>query len=581
MKRVKFLALALTCLVMSSCSSTSGISKTYYVQGLSDHADTQKYVENLIKERTDAVEIEDEEDEAAILSYHQENLRRDIAQAMQAKGYYAADVSYVDGEDGVYSISAGKQATLSSVFVSPKTYLPYMQDVDLHKGDALDAGKILLAQNDLHKAIQKESCAYGLKVSHKAKLDTQTMGADLTFVVDQGQPATLGAITYYGAEDTKRSYIDKIVKWKEGECFRRSTIDKAKDKLLATGLFSRVDIKLPENLKKGGVVPVTFELKERAQRTVKAGLSYYTDEGVKVSAGWEHRNFFGSGEKVNVDANVSKLEQSLDAKFTKPYFMRDDQSLTLKAFIDREDNDAYEELASGVGFGVTRQLNKRLSATLGSDFEITEITEENEESETFGLIKPNASLTYDSRDNSLDPHKGVLLSGGVVPYIDAFGETSPFFKTRGSAQGYYSPINNFVLAGRMKIGSIVGTNTEDIPASERFYAGGGGSVRGFGYQEVGPEDDDGDPAGGRSLFEASTELRYKFTDTLGAVAFVDAGHVGEKVIPVMDDLSLGAGVGARYYTDFGPLRLDVGVPITGKDNTDQNYQIYISIGQAF
>ena len=134
---------------------------------------------------------------------------------------------------------------------------------------------------------------------------------------------------------------------------------------------------------------------------------------------------------------------------------------------------------------------------------------------------------------------------------------------------------------RASVGSIVGSSRSNVPRSKRFFAGGGGSIRGFGYQEAGPEDDSGDPIGGRSLFEASGEFRFKVTDSIGMVAFVDAGNVYETNYPdLSEDLYVGAGLGLRYYTGFGPVRFDVGVPVTERGNADA-FQIYISLGQAF
>ena len=192
---------------------------------------------------------------------------------------------------------------------------------------------------------------------------------------------------------------------------------------------------------------------------------------------------------------------------------------------------------------------------------------------------PN-SLNFDNRDNKLDPRKGWNLKGTIEPFIDALGTSNPFLKTRLYASTYYGFGENTTLATRASVGTIIGAEIDNIPATERFYSGGGGSIRGFGYQKVGPVTND-EPSGGASVIEGSTELRFKLTDKIGAVTFVDAGNVSEEVTPQFSDFSIGAGVGIRYYTSFGPLRFDVATPLTNKENTDQNYQVYISIGQAF
>ncbi len=582
--------LVIICFFLSSCVSdrilfwqNDTLHKDYAVAGIDDHPKVKEYISLLVNDRFSNFKSDENTDIDTALTYHQEIVRRDLIKGMRAKGFYSASISYsdIDDENGVYDIAAGERSLIKSINVYPSSYRNILEKVKLSEGEPLIASDVLATQKLIHKELQKESCAFDLFVSHKALLDRNDKGVKITFNVREGKPATYGDISFAGNDDVRNSFLEKHLTIKGGECFRHDGIEKTRDKILASGLFSRVDIVLPENNHQGGAIPVMFKVKERKQRTIKTGLSYYTDEGVGATAGWEHRNFLGAGEKLNVDLTLSTLEQSLGATLKKPFFMRGDQSLHLSAEIERSDTDAFEEIGFGTGFDISRKLNERLSASVGSKIDISQIKEDNEETKTFGLFSPHTSLIYDSRDDALDPHKGWFLSANFEGFIDVLGEASPFVKSEVGAQTYYEVNKHLVLAGRTKIGTIVGTQTDDIPATERFFSGGGGSVRGFGHQEVGPQESDGDPAGGRSLFEASFETRLKFTDTLGMVAFVDAGHVGDKVFPTFDSLSIGAGVGARYYTDFGPLRFDVGLPVSGDENAEQSFQIYISIGQAF
>lgn len=561
------------------------LHKQYGVLGLDDNPDTKDYVQGIIDNRMATFKVEDDAQKDQALRHYQEVVRQDLMKAMRAKGYYNATISYTEGTDddvqGTYNIQSGEQAIIENITISPKQYAGQLKTIEVMEGQPLFAQNVLDAQKTIRQNLQKESCAFDLHVSHRAYLNRETHKADIQFTVKQGEHATYGDITFEGQNNIRTSHLEKYLTIKRGECFRHDKIVATRDKLLATGLFSKVEISLPENGNEGGAIPVKFIVKERAHRTVKAGLSYYTDEGVGATAGWEHRNFLGAGEKLNVDLTLSALEQSLNAKLNKPFFMRKDQSLTFNAGLSRKTTDAFDELGMKAGIGLSRQLNKRMKVNIGSDINITQIKEDNEETRTFGLFSPNTSFNYDSRDDKLDPRKGWLLYGEAEGFIDTFGEASPFIKTEFGARHYIQAHKRLIWANRVKLGTIAGTETDDLPATERFFAGGGGSVRGFGFQEVGPKESDGDPAGGRSLFEAGTELRLKFTDTLGMVAFVDAGHVGDKVVPTFEDLSVGAGVGARYYTDFGPLRFDIATPVSGKDSDDATLQVYISIGQAF
>ena len=560
----------------------------YTINGIEDDQDTREYLQKILKERVaeDIDYEEDSEDFKRAANAREEIIAGDLVKALKAKGYYDANVEFVDNEEedlqGSYEIVTGEIYTIASLTIEPETHRKNFDTSLIKAGDPLDAQTVLKAQSTLFENIQKDKCYFSLDVEHAVILDENTKTAELTYTAKIGPSATFGPAIFKGQESVKLSYLRKLVTWQEGDCFRQEKIRSLKTKLLETGLFVRADSELPETPDENGIVPVTIQLKERVHRSVKAGVSYYTDEGAGITLGWEHRNFLGSGEKLETELNISQINQSLDVNFTKPFFIRKDQSLEINGALRQQDTDAFEEKALDFGASVKRQFNKRLSANTGVHLSFSEITDD-DGTDTFGLLSfPNA-VTFDNRDNPLDPHKGWQLKAAIEPFYDILGQSDPFTKFEAGARTYLNLIDDpdLVLALRANIGSIVGASTANIPATERFYAGGGGSIRGFGFQKVGPSDDDGDPSGGRSLITGSTELRLKFTDTIGGVAFVDGGSVSENAAVDFDKLSFGAGVGIRYYTDFGPLRFDVAVPLNQKENLDQNYQFYISIGQAF
>jgi translocation and assembly module TamA len=137
-----------------------------------------------------------------------------------------------------------------------------------------------------------------------------------------------------------------------------------------------------------------------------------------------------------------------------------------------------------------------------------------------------------------------------------------------------------VLAGRIGFGSIIGADLEDIPANRRFFAGGGGSVRGFAYKSLGPRLQ-GEPIGGRSLLEASLEARFKVTETIGIVPFVDLGSAFDTSIPTFRErIRVAGGIGLRYYTSFGPIRLDIATPLI-REKGEGDVAVYLGFGQAF
>lgn len=585
MSKFRCFLVVMACIFLSSCKAErlkfwdKSDNGNYNISGVESDERAADYIKKIIREGF-AQEIENKED----IIYLREKVRLDVLKALRAKGYYDSKVKYIDESsgysDGRYDISLGKIVTIASISIVPKKYNNLIDGLSLKIGDPLEAAKVIAVQKSLYNKLQKQSCAFDLDVSQSVILDPQIYKAEIEFDVVQGKDVKFGALEFKGAENIKRDYLAKLTPWEEGACFKHSKLSSVRDKLLGTGLFSRVDMALPDDAKDLEDIPVIIELKERAPRTMRAGLSYYTDKGVGAVFGWEHRNFLGAGERLKADLTLSTLEQSLKANLTKPYFLRDDQNLSVRSFIRRKDTDAFESLSMGGGFSIKRKFSKYLSADLGADMEVTRIDEGDKPSDNFGLFSPMISAVYDSRNDKLDPVKGYLFRVSSKPSIDAFGKSDPFVKNKVTAQSYHKISDKLVLAGRVNIGSITGAGAQNLPASQRFYAGGGGSIRGFGYQEVGPYKN-GDPAGGRSLFESSFEMRFKATKTIGGVAFVDVGQVYDEIIPSFKNLAIGAGVGARYYTDFGPLRFDVGVPLQGNDNSDANFQVYISIGQAF
>lgn len=587
----KRLLLCFATLSCGGCSLTDilkgGVDTEYSLTRNAQDEATSDYLDSILEERiaekiktlSDEPETRERQEE-----YIEQSMSGDLLKALHAKGYYAARVTFSDAPppfSGTYDIEYGPQFIISDITVTPADYLPHLNEELLQPQMPLDAETVLTAQSVLARNIEKGRCYFSLDVRNEVYLDAARAQGKVNFAVDAGKEGNFGTLAFSGNDSVKESYLRKLVKWREGDCFRREKIEDFKTALLQSGLFSRADAILPEAPAADGSIPVTIDLRERAHRSVSAGLTYYSDEGLGGLLGWEHRNFFGSAEKVKAALSLSMLKQSMELNFDKPYFIRKDQNLSVSTVLQRQDTDAYEEFGLSGGIALTRNFTRHLTGSTGVDLTLTRIDDKTDESsKTYGLVSFPQTIAYDTRDDKLDPHKGWNVSGMAEPFFDALGESSPFFKTQITGSGYLALGQSVVFASKLGIGNIWGASIDDIPATERFYAGGGGSVRGFGYQEVGPQKD-GDPSGGSSLVNFSFELRSKFTEKFGGVAFIDGASVTEDSVPGFKNIAIGAGLGARYYTDFGPLRFDVATPLTQKDDLDQNYQIYISIGQAF
>jgi len=588
--KCRALTLLLSTLILSSClGNLSPFSQktNYKISGIDLPPETLAYLEktlenslqeklNYKKESNDFMRAE---------TAREISIATNLLKALKAKGYYGAEVKYIDDDSkslqGNYKIVTGEPYTISSLTITPKEMSTYFDFSIIDKGQTLDAIAVLTAQKKLYESIQSDKCYFSLETNHSVVLDKLSKTATLEYTVNIGPSATFGNTTFQEQDSVKESYLRKLIPWKEGDCFRHEKISALRATLLESGLFARADNKLPQAPDDDGHVPITIQLKERVHRSIKAGLNYYTDEGLSATIGWEHRNVLGAGEKLEAELNLSQINQNLDFNFTKPFFLRNDQNLSINSEIRKQNTDAFEETTIEAGTSLTRRFNKHLSASTALQLSISEI-EDNEDKDTFGLLSFPNSITFDNRNNTLDPRKGWQLRAKLEPFYDILGESDPFTKLEIGARTYIDLVKkpDLILALRADAGSIIGSDTDNIPATQRFFAGGGGSVRGVGFQEIGPFEN-GDPTGGRTLITGATELRLKFTDTLGGVAFIDAGSISDNATPDLSSLSFGAGLGFRYYTDFGPLRFDVALPLNKTENLDQDYQFYISIGQAF
>lgn len=551
-------------------------------------SDLHAYLHDILEDRL-ASAPEEADNDAEVKRrqrYREQSIRRDLVKALHAKGYYDASVQFHENASqalsGIYHIQTGPPYRISDIVYPQGDWDLYIQKLDIRPDDILDAQTVLQQQSQLYREIDKDHCYFDLNVNHAVILNKENKSANLEYMVIAQEKATFGTTSFSGQESVETSYLKKLVPWRQGDCFRRSKIENLRTQLFESGLFSRVETTLPASSDENGLVDIKVNVKERAHRTVRFGLNYYTDTGPGLTAGWEHRNIFGQAEKLSADLTLSTIEQNLKTSLSKPFFVRNDQTLNLSSSIKRQDTDAFEEIGLDIGGNIHRRFTRRLSGSVGGKYNLSRIEEDGRSTNTYGLLSLPGTLTYDSRNDTLDPRQGWYLYGMLSPYFDTLGKSDPFIKMLFNGSTYIdmgkSP--DMVLALRGQMGSIVGTTTENVPATERFYAGGGGSVRGYGFQDVGPMRG-GNPEGGRSVVTGSVELRYKLTEKIGMVTFVDVGSVANTTTPDFHDPAIGVGLGARYYTDFGPIRFDIGVPLTQKKQTDDAFQFYISIGQAF
>jgi translocation and assembly module TamA len=469
--------------------------------------------------------------------------------------------------------------------VSPAGLPRTPEEVGIETGRRARASDIVDAEQRLIRLLGERGHPLARVRSRRNVIDREARTIRSRVVVEPGPLVGFGELRVSGLVDVDEDYVRRIQPWPRGQTWDRRLVDEFRQDLLATRLFSAVALVPATAPDAEGNLPLELTLAEREFRTVGGGLSWGTDEGFELSAFWEHRNYFHSNERLRLETRLGEIEQSFNAYFRKPRFRRRDQSLLVDARIKRLETDAYKESNISGAIGLERELGPIWDGKIGVTAELTDITENRADTSLLLLGLPG-SLIRDSRDDDLDPTEGTRLETVVTPYLATGDDEFVFVVTQVGGSAYLSlnESDRVILAGRARVGSILGESRADIPATKRFYAGGGGSIRGYQYQRVGPLDDENDPLGGRSLLEVGTEIRLRVTERFGLVPFVDGGTVF--VDPDFssdedDTIRWAAGLGVRYYTPIGPLRVDFAVPLNKRDGIDDDFQFYVSIGQAY
>ncbi len=417
---------------------------------------------------------------------------------------------------------------------------------------------------------------------------------DVTLTLDPGRAAHYGPTHVVGSRRTDPAFIAFMADLPEGKPFDPDDIQAGQDRLNRLGIFRSLRIEEADEIAPDGSLPMTVRVEDRKPRTIGIGGTLSTIDGIGVNAFWQHRNLFGRGERLRFDAGVDGLGGSLNPNdydynvgvtYTKPGVWTPDTSFVTSLVASKVNYDTYRERSvtgtAGIsqlfGDSLTGEVFAQISrARYDDDFGIRHFT-------TFGIVGRGA---YDRRNDPLDATRGYYLAAEIQPFYEAeFGNTAVRGTLEGRAYHGFGAEDHVVLAGRAKIGSYVGASIAESPPDLLFFAGGGGSIRGYPYRSIGVETfvppDDTFIAGGKGLFEASGELRYRINKSFGAVGFVDTGFVSEKSsFAGNTSFKTGVGLGVRYYTGIGVLRADLATPLDPASG-DPRVALYIGIGQAF
>lgn len=524
----------------------------------------------------------------------------DAIAVLRSEGYYGyevePDVGDGDPPTAIVRVTPGPRFTLADPqieWIAPAPLEAVQQSGEVVMGLATGApGRavdVINAEGRIVAAVQKRGYADAAAQPREVIVDHADRTVRPTYKIAAGELVHLGGLKIIDDGRSRRGWLESLAPWRPGEVYDPEDVGELERRLLDTGVYDSVTVSLApkDQAEPDGRRPILLSLSDRKPRTIELGASYSTTEGVGADARWTRYNILGRADTLAVLARASNIDSRLGAELTLPHWRRPQQTFKAGGGAYMNRTDAYDETGVGVRADITRRFRKTSYVTLGGSLDYGKV----DEKQVFRVsplgrdlvtIAGLAAGSLDRSDDPLDPKRGWRLEiRGEPTYLVGDGSLGYLkLQSQGTAYLPFGEKARTVLAGRAKIGAMLGGSIPEVPAARRFYAGGGGSVRGYAYQAIGPRYPDNTPEGGISLLETSLELRQKVGERWGVVAFVDAGAVGTNEFPTGDDFSVGVGVGVRYDLGFGPIRADIAVPLD-KRQGDPAFQIYLSIGQSF
>lgn len=526
-----------------------------------------------------------------------------ILGALYAAGHYSGTISIkIDGREAAdiqplnaprqinrvqITVDPGPQFKFSRAELSPKAYRTELP-AGFAKGEPALSGMV-------RTAAQVGIDAWRDVGHAKAKIGDQSLTADhrqalldARLTLAPGPKATFGKLSFSGQKRMKLYRLHKIAGLPEGETYSPEDMRKASERLRRSGVFRSVALTEAETLGPNNTLDVHAQVSEMPLRRLGFGIEATTTEGISLSTSWMHRNLLGGAERLLLEGalthigldNAGGIDWRLGAELERPASFTPDTTARLTlGFEHRTDEDEVLDIF-GFGFGLRHHFSDTLTAKADLKYGIVR-AEAGGVERTYRSLSLPMGATWDRRDNAFDPKRGFWIDAEIMPF-QGFGQTGSGIRAKWDARGYRSAGKRLVFAARLQGGLIEGADIMDVPRDYLFWSGGGGTVRGFGYQSLGVNSPGrGVQIGGTEFLGGSFEVRAKATESIGIVAFADYGRISDSQLTSapLDNWHVGAGLGLRYGTPIGPIRLDIAAPVAGRDG--DGVQFYLGIGQAF
>ncbi|WP_225421070.1 autotransporter assembly complex protein TamA [Sphingomonas parva] len=566
--------------------------------------------------------LEDADGEATNGSQVQQRADEDellAVRLLRSEGYYdATAVSTIEQlpEPGrlrvVLTAVPGQRYSFGQIAITgPETQPPGIarEALPLKSGQPIVAIDVEAAEANVRLRLPQQGYPFAEVGLRDILLDPATRLGDYTLPVEPGPRSSFAGFTTEGDLAFDAEHVGVLARFRRGELFDQRKVDDLREAMIATNLFSTVSA---EPVRTGETAPdgteyVNILVRQDAgpARSLAGSVGYSTGEGFRAEGTWEHRNFFPPEGAIRATAIAGTQEQTVRLQFRRANAGKRDRTVLVQAEAGRRDYAAFRGYTARLHGLISRESTpiwqKKWTWAYGAEIIATNESRIGEPElsigDAFFLAGVTGQLGYDASNSLLDPTRGFRLLGRINPETSLRDPGQPYVRNFLDGSAYFPATDSLTIAGRARVGSIYGAELNELAPSRRIYAGGGGSVRGFGYQELGPKEvlpnpkfdptdpDEKDdptilvPTGGRSVVEFALEARYRFGN-YGIVPFIDAGQVYTSQYPKLSDLRFGVGIGGRLYTNFGPIRADVAIPL-GRREGESKVAVYVSIGQAF
>ena len=438
----------------------------------------------------------------------------------------------------------------------------------------------------------------------------------VSYIASPGPAMTFGPITTTGYEKLHESVIRREVLFKSGQPYDERLVLKTQRRLSALELLELAAVTPRLDQPEGTTVPVRITVSEGKPRRLRLGVGYGSEEQARGTLSWQHLNFMGGARRLTADAKWSSIDRGVRLGVTTPYFVRPGVSLTLATGVWQTNQLTYDSNTWGGRAMLSYHFDRmtrpsrepahyHFDLTYGNDFlrygikpQFLDDQSRRDERIALGLDPETgrargtlATMAMDFERSAVDvplnPRVGVVTLAHAEYASPKLGGTYSYAELGGEVRGFV-PLGPSVLAGRVRASTLISAQALSVPFSKRYFLGGSQSLRGWGRFQVSPLDTDGLPIGGRSVFEATTELRMPVRGPLDAVFFVDAGNVwpGERFD--VSDLLWDVGGGVRYHTPVGMVRADLGWQVTPLEGlfvngapAERRWRVHFSLGHVF